>query len=91
MTSSVRGELDDRALEAARPAINLGTFVTVGSVRRYAMGDANRAPTAAELDTMAGWLGLSGVEVVPHGDLGPTLALASAGRPTIGVASGARS
>jgi N-acyl-D-amino-acid deacylase len=41
-----------RALEAARPAINLGTFVTVGSVRRYAMGDANRAPTAAELDTM---------------------------------------
>jgi dihydroorotase/N-acyl-D-amino-acid deacylase len=41
-----------RALEAARPAINLGTFVTVGSVRRYAMGDANRAPTAAEMDTM---------------------------------------
>jgi dihydroorotase/N-acyl-D-amino-acid deacylase len=41
-----------RALEAARPAINLGTFVTVGSVRRYAMGDANRAPTLAELDTM---------------------------------------
>ncbi|HEY7770773.1 D-aminoacylase [Longimicrobium sp.] len=40
------------ALEQARPAINLGTFVTVGSVRRYAMGDANRAPTAAELDTM---------------------------------------
>jgi dihydroorotase/N-acyl-D-amino-acid deacylase len=41
-----------RALEAARPAINLGTFVTVGSARRYAMGDANRAPTPAELDTM---------------------------------------
>ncbi|HST61591.1 MAG TPA: D-aminoacylase [Longimicrobium sp.] len=41
-----------RALEAARPAINLGTFVTVGSVRRYAMGDADRAPTPAELDTM---------------------------------------
>lgn len=41
-----------RALEAARPAINLGTFVTVGSVRRYTMGDADRAPTAAELDTM---------------------------------------
>ncbi|HZG41778.1 MAG TPA: D-aminoacylase [Longimicrobium sp.] len=40
------------ALERARPAINLGTFVTVGSVRRYAVGDANRAPTAAELDTM---------------------------------------
>jgi len=41
-----------RALEGARPAINLGTFVTVGSVRRYAMGDADRAPTPAELDTM---------------------------------------
>jgi N-acyl-D-amino-acid deacylase len=41
-----------RVLEAARPAINLGTFVTVGSVRRYAMGDADRAPTPAELDTM---------------------------------------
>jgi N-acyl-D-amino-acid deacylase len=41
-----------RALEEARPAINLGTFVTVGSVRRYAMGDADRAPTPAELDTM---------------------------------------
>jgi len=41
-----------RALEAAGPAINLGTFVTVGSVRRYVMGDADRAPTPAELDTM---------------------------------------
>jgi dihydroorotase/N-acyl-D-amino-acid deacylase len=41
-----------RALEEARPAINLGTFVTVGSVRRYAMGDADRAPTPAEMDTM---------------------------------------
>ncbi|HTE17108.1 MAG TPA: D-aminoacylase, partial [Armatimonadota bacterium] len=41
-----------RALEAARPAINLGTFVTVGSVRRYVMGDADRAPTPVELDTM---------------------------------------
>ena len=41
-----------RALERARPAINLGTFVTVGSVRRYAMGDDDRAPTPAELDTM---------------------------------------
>lgn len=40
------------ALEAARPAINLGTFVTVGSARRYAMGDANRPATPAELDTM---------------------------------------
>ena len=42
------------ALEAARPAINLGTFVTVGSVRRAVMGDANRAPTAEELERMRG-------------------------------------
>ncbi len=41
-----------RALEQARPAINLGTYVTAGSVRRYAMGDVDRAPTPAELDTM---------------------------------------
>ncbi len=44
-----------------------------------------------ELITMAGWLGLSDVEIVPHGDLGPRLALAAAERPTIGVASGAPS
>jgi N-acyl-D-amino-acid deacylase len=41
-----------RTLEAARPAINLATFVTVGSVRRYVMGDADRAPTPGELDRM---------------------------------------
>ena len=39
-------------LERSQPAINLGTFVTVGSVRRYVMGDANRAATAAELEQM---------------------------------------
>jgi N-acyl-D-amino-acid deacylase len=39
-------------LDKSRPAINLATFVTVGSVRRYVMGDANRAPTAAELQQM---------------------------------------
>ena len=36
-------------LERGGTAINLGTFVTVGSVRRYVMGDANRAATPAEL------------------------------------------
>ncbi|CAN5825263.1 D-aminoacylase [soil metagenome] len=41
-----------RALEAAGPAINLGTYVTAGSVRRYAMGDVDRAPSAAEMETM---------------------------------------
>jgi N-acyl-D-aspartate/D-glutamate deacylase len=40
------------ALEAARPAINLGTFVTVGSTRRAVMGDADRAATPAELEQM---------------------------------------
>jgi N-acyl-D-amino-acid deacylase len=40
------------ALESARPAINLGTFVTVGSVRRYVMGDVNRAPAPEELERM---------------------------------------
>ena len=39
-------------LERERPAINLATFVTVGSLRRYAMGDVDRPATAAELDTM---------------------------------------
>jgi dihydroorotase/N-acyl-D-amino-acid deacylase len=42
------------ALERARPAINLGTFVTVGSTRRYVMGDANRPATPAELEQMRG-------------------------------------
>ena len=39
-------------LERTGTAINLGTFVTVGSVRRAVMGDANRAPSAAELAEM---------------------------------------
>ena len=39
-------------LERSGTAINLGTFVTVGSVRRYVLGDAQRAPTAAELEQM---------------------------------------
>ena len=41
-------------LERSGSAINLGTFVTAGSVRRYVLGDANRAPTAAELEQMKG-------------------------------------
>ena len=39
-------------LERGGTAINLGTYVTVGSVRRYVMGDANRAPTPEELQQM---------------------------------------
>lgn len=41
-----------RHLEASGSAINLGTYVTAGSVRRAVMGDASRHPTAAELTTM---------------------------------------
>ncbi|MBA4156245.1 MAG: D-aminoacylase [Gemmatimonadetes bacterium] len=39
-------------LEEARPAINLGTFVTVGSARRAVMGDAERSPTPEERERM---------------------------------------
>jgi N-acyl-D-amino-acid deacylase len=38
--------------ERTPPAINLATFVTVGSVRRFVMGDANRTATAEELAQM---------------------------------------
>ena len=41
-----------RALERARPAINLATFVTAGSARRVVMGETDRAPTADELEQM---------------------------------------
>lgn len=41
-----------RHLESAGTAINLGTYVAAGSVRRAVMGDASRRPTAAELSAM---------------------------------------
>jgi dihydroorotase/N-acyl-D-amino-acid deacylase len=41
-------------LDSTRPAINLATFVTLGSVRRYVMGDADRRATPAELEQMRG-------------------------------------
>lgn len=46
--------LDDyfRALERSGTAINLGTYVGAGSVRRHVMGDASRRPTEAELARM---------------------------------------
>ena len=40
------------ALEEAGIAINVASFVTAGTVRRHVMGDANRAPSAAELAAM---------------------------------------
>jgi N-acyl-D-amino-acid deacylase len=41
-----------RTLERTGVAINLATFVTHGSVRRYVMGDERRAPTADEMSRM---------------------------------------
>jgi N-acyl-D-amino-acid deacylase len=53
-------------LERSRPAINLATFVTVGSVRRYVMGDANRAATAEELKQMQAEV----AKAMQHGAIG---------------------
>lgn len=47
------------------------------------------AALLVELTSMAGWLGLGDLRVMPHGDLGPRLAAARRERPTIGGASGA--
>jgi len=41
-----------RHLDSAGTAINLGTYVAAGSVRRAVMGDASRHPTPAELARM---------------------------------------
>jgi N-acyl-D-amino-acid deacylase len=41
-----------RTLERTGVAINLATFVTHGSVRRYVMGDERRAPTPSEMEQM---------------------------------------
>jgi dihydroorotase/N-acyl-D-amino-acid deacylase len=53
-------------LEGGGTAINLGTFVTVGSVRRAVMGDANRAPSADELEQMRGYV----AEAMQQGAMG---------------------
>jgi dihydroorotase/N-acyl-D-amino-acid deacylase len=41
-----------RHVESAGIAINIGTYVTAGSVRRAVIGDASRHPSAAELAEM---------------------------------------
>jgi dihydroorotase/N-acyl-D-amino-acid deacylase len=41
-----------RRVDAQHAAINLGTYVGATTVRRMVLGDADRAPTAAELDQM---------------------------------------
>ena len=40
------------------------------------MPDEVAVELGAELATMAGWLGLSGVEILPRGDLAPVLSSA---------------
>ncbi len=42
-----------QAFERARPAINLGTFVGAGGVRRHVLGDGDRPPTPEDLQAMA--------------------------------------
>lgn len=54
------------AFQAARPAINLGTFVTVGSVRRAAIGEGDRAATPGEMEEMRGMV----AEAMEQGALG---------------------
>ncbi|HEV2643133.1 MAG TPA: D-aminoacylase [Candidatus Elarobacter sp.] len=41
-----------RYIESAGTAINIGTYVTAGSVRRAVIGDASRHPTVAEMKEM---------------------------------------
>lgn len=41
-----------RYIESKGTAINIGTYVTAGSVRRAVMGDASRHPTATEMQAM---------------------------------------
>ena len=52
--TTVRGYLD--AVRAARPAVNVLTFVPHGPVRASAVGFDARAATPAEVDTMTGLL-----------------------------------
>ena len=77
------------ALRRARPAINLGTFVTVGSVRRSVMGDADRPATPAELARMEalvaaamqqGALGLSDGLIYAPASFAPTSELVALAR-----------
>jgi dihydroorotase/N-acyl-D-amino-acid deacylase len=70
-----------RRLEKAGTPINLGTYVGAAQVREYVLGDADRAPTAGELDEMKslvaqamrqGALGLSTALIYPPGHYAKT-------------------
>lgn len=58
-------------LESGGTAINVGTFVTVGSVRRAVLGEASRAPSAAELARMQELVG----EAMREGAMGLSVGL----------------
>ena len=60
-----------RELERSGTAINVGTFVAVGSLRQYVMGGADRAPTPAELARMKGLVS----EAMEQGAMGVSAAL----------------
>jgi len=60
-----------RELERSGTAINVGTFVAVGSLREYVMGGAARAPTPAELTRMKGLVS----DAMKQGAMGVSAAL----------------
>ncbi|HET7839974.1 MAG TPA: amidohydrolase family protein, partial [Terriglobia bacterium] len=70
-----------KRLDAAKPAINLGTYVGAAQVREAVIGDGDRAPTAEELERMKqlvaqamqqGALGLSTALIYPPGNYART-------------------
>jgi dihydroorotase/N-acyl-D-amino-acid deacylase len=76
-------------LRAARPAINLGTFVGAAQVREYVLGKGNVQPTAAQLKRMValvdaameqGALGLSTSLIYPPGSYARTPELVALAR-----------
>jgi len=76
-------------LRAARPAINLGSFVGAAQVREYVLGAGDVQPTAAQLDRMAalvdaameqGALGLSTSLIYPPGSYAQTPELVALAR-----------
>ena len=62
------------AVERARPATNVTTFVGHNSLRRFVVGSANRPPTAAELARMVDLIG----EAIDQGARGFTTGLSYA-------------
>ena len=76
-------------LRAARPAINLGTFVGAAQVREYVLGKGDVQPTPAQLDRMValvdeameqGALGLSTSLIYPPGSYARTPELVALAR-----------